>query len=231
MKTPLRVPTSDSDLLRQYLEDNLQSAFEDLVQRHLPLVYGVAHRHLEGSSSEAEDIAQEVFLRLARQARELVAHPSVSGWCFQTTRHVVLNHRRSQLRRRQRELAIANGPHSPENECSWEELRPVLDDALEALPPRDREVVLWRYFELSPHAEIGGRLGIQENAARMRVERALEKLREQLERRSITSTAAALGLLLGQQVFATPPPDLAGRIARYAVAPAAVTPWSGVLMA
>ncbi|MBN9693107.1 MAG: sigma-70 family RNA polymerase sigma factor [Verrucomicrobia bacterium] len=225
------MPDSDSELLRRHLQGSDPTAFEHLVRRHLPLVLGVAHRHLDEDSSEAEDVAQEVFLRLARQAKELAQHPSLAGWCFQTARHVVLNHRRARVRQRQRELASASGPLAPETEPAWEEFRPELDRALESLPSPDRELVLWRFFEKARHAEIGHRLGIQENAARMRVERALEKLRENLQQRGIPSTAAALGLVLGQHAVASPPAGWVERIALRATAPAAVATVGGGLLA
>ena len=225
------MPDSDSELLRHHLQGSDPTAFEHLVRRHLPLVLGVAHRHLEGDPSEAEDIAQEVFLRLACQAQELTQHPSLAGWCFQTARHVVLNHRRARMRQRVRELSLAHGPHSSDPEPSWEEFRPELDHALESLPTPDRELVLWRFFEKARHAEIGDRLGIQENAARMRVERALEKLRENLQQRGIHSTAAALGLVLGQHAVASPPAGWVERIALRAAAPIGAASLTGGLLA
>lgn len=81
----------------------------------------------------------------------------------------------------------------------WEHLRPIIDDSLSQLGDGDREVVLLRFFANLPFAQIGARLSVTENAARMRSERALERLRVLIARRGVTSTAVALGLALESQ--------------------------------
>src|SRR5262249_39602665 len=93
-----------------------------------------------------------------------------------------------------------------------------LDDVMHELSTSDREAVLMRYFERRPLAEIGKRLGLTENTARMRVERALDKLREGLARRGVTSTLSALTLLLGERAVGAAPAGLAGRVGRTATA-------------
>ena len=89
--------------------------------------------------------------------------------------------------------------------AAWERLRPVIDDALGELDERDRQAVLLRFFSGLPLAQVGERLRLTENAARMRVDRALDKLHVRLARRGVTSTSAALAVALtGQAGFATP---------------------------
>ncbi len=106
-------------------------------------------------------------------------------------------------------------------EVDWERLRPVLDEAMHELSEGDREAVLMRYFRGWRFAEIGQRLGLTEDAARMRVERALEKLRVALGRRRITSTTAALGVILANQPAVAVPAGLATMVASAAMAGAA----------
>jgi hypothetical protein len=106
-------------------------------------------------------------------------------------------------------------------EVDWERLRPVLDEAMHELSAGDREAVLMRYFRGWRFAEIGQRLGLTEDAARMRVERALEKLRVALGRRRITSTTAALGVILANQPTVAVPAGLATTVASAALAGAA----------
>src|SRR5438552_8383486 len=84
----------------------------------------------------------------------------------------------------------------PGPEQDWKHLGSVLEDAMHELGERDRLAVLLRFFQDKSLKEVGLALGLSENAARMRVERALDKLRAQLARKGVTSTAAALGLLL-----------------------------------
>jgi len=104
------------------------------------------------------------------------------------------------------------------------ELRPVVDDALEALGDRDREAVLLRFFEGWSWAEIGERLALTEDAARMRVDRALERMRGALARRGVTSTTAALGAALAGQAAAGVPAGLAASVAGAAVAGGGAAP-------
>jgi hypothetical protein len=80
-------------------------------------------------------------------------------------------------------------------DADWEKIRPALDDAMHELKDADREVILLRYFENRPFAEVGAKLGLNENAARMRVERALEKLRVVFTRRGITTTTALASVI------------------------------------
>jgi hypothetical protein len=96
------------------------------------------------------------------------------------------------------------GADSPE--ADWEKIRPVLDEVLSELDDRDREAVLLRFFDNRPFGEIGTQLKLGENAARMRVDRALDKLHGLFARRGIRSTSAALGLLLAQQATAASAP-------------------------
>jgi ribosomal protein L18 len=94
--------------------------------------------------------------------------------------------------------------HEPGPDLAWEELRPVLDTAMHELDEADREVILMRYFENRKHADIGERIGLTENAARMRVERALEKLRAALFSRGATATAALAASLSANAVSGAP---------------------------
>jgi hypothetical protein len=88
-----------------------------------------------------------------------------------------------------------------------------------------------RYFEGQPFAAVGARLGIGETSARMRAERALEKLRVRLARKGVTSTAAALGLVIANQAVAAPPAGLAATLAGNALLhPVAVGGGAGVLV-
>ena len=85
-------------------------------------------------------------------------------------------------------------------EPDWEKIRPTLDDAMHELKETDREAILLRYFENQQFAEVGAKLGLNENAARMRVERALEKLRDIFTKRGIT-TATALASVISANAF------------------------------
>jgi hypothetical protein len=113
-------------------------------------------------------------------------------------------------------------------EAKWDELRPVLDAAMHELGETDREAILLRFFEGCSLAEVGAAIGLAENSARMRVDRALEKLREQLARRGITSTTTALGLMLAQQPATALPIGLAASVASGALVGVAASAGGGL---
>src|SRR5581483_6647878 len=193
------VMDADSRLLTQYVEDHSQTAFAALVQRHVDLVYSAALRQLGGDAHLAWDAAQGVFLALAQNAPRLIHHAALTGWLYTTTRFVCAKLVRTRQRARSREAAFSamNEIHDDDAAAAdWGAVRAVLDDAMHELGPGDREALLLRHFEGLSFGEIGGVWGLGENAARMRVERAMEKLRSRLARRGITSTAIALGTTL-----------------------------------
>lgn len=185
----------DATQLRRYIEDGSQQAFTALVEKYIDLVYSAALRRTVGDPHRAADVSQEVFTALARQARTLASHPVLGAWLHSTTRNIAVNLMLSDQRRARRqhtalELDTAQ-PAAPSPE--WEQLRPVLDAAIDELPERDRQPVVMRFLERRPFKEIGAALTISEDAARVRTDRALDKLRGVLAQRGITSTAAALG--------------------------------------
>jgi hypothetical protein len=107
--------------------------------------------------------------------------------------------------------------HETAPEADWEKLRPTLDDAMHELKETDREAVLLRYFENRQFAEVGAKLGLNENAARMRVERALEKLRAIFTKRGIT-TATALASVISANAVQIAPANLAATLTTASIA-------------
>lgn len=221
---------NDAELLRRYARERDEDAFAELVQRYVALVYHAAQRQLGAEAHAAEDVTQTVFTRLARKAAALANHSSVAGWLHATTRFAAAETLRAERRRRARELeaCLMQESAGESSEVEWTQLRPVLDEALNELDTADREAVLLRFFVQLPHAQIGTRLHVSENTARMRVERALGKLHALLQRRGITSTAAALGLALTTQAGAGTPAGLAGAVTTKALANAGAAIGPGI---
>lgn len=206
----------DADLLRRYVENADQGAFATLVERRLPLVYSAALRQVGGDAHLARDVAQGVFVDLARKASSLIGRPVLAGWLYTSAGYAAAKVVRAEQRRRHREQeaqAMDALNRADERAPDWTKLRPVIDAAMQDLSERDREAVLLRFFESRGFAEIGERLRIGENGARMRVERALDKLHAGLTRRGIRSSATALGAVLMTEAVSAAPGGLAAAIA------------------
>ncbi|HEX2101581.1 MAG TPA: sigma-70 family RNA polymerase sigma factor [Candidatus Synoicihabitans sp.] len=216
----------DIELLRRYVAEKSEAAFAELVRRRIDGVYASALRRLGGDEHLARDVTQQVFAALARQARSLCERTVLAGWLFLTTRNFAAQVVRTERRRRHREQeAFAMQElttSSLDFAADWSRLRPVLDHVLDELSDSDREAVLLRFFENRSFADVSEKLGITENAARMRVVRALDKLHAQLARRGITSTTTALGLALTHQTGIAAPSGLAATVAGTALSNATI---------
>ena len=226
--------SNDIELLRRYVFERSESAFADLVQQHIALVYSAALRQTNGDAPLAQDVTQVVFTDLARKAARLVRHTSLTGWLYTSTRYAAAGLRRAEQRRSAREqeaYAMNQLLQSAGTDPAWDQLRPVLDEAMHDLKADDREAVLLRYFERLPLAAVGERLGVTENTARMRVDRALDKLRGALVKRGVTSTAGALAVILTGQAAGAAPAGLAAAVSGNAVAAAGAASALSVLLA
>lgn len=200
---------SDARLLRRFTRENSQAAFAALVARHSRLVYSVCRRDV-GNAALAEDAAQAVFLLLARKAPALRGDGSLAGWLYRTARLVSKNALRRELRVRQKEQRAAQqmAQEAQDNQDAlWERIDPRLHAALDALGRVEREAVLLRFWDGLSLAETGAALGLSEDAARMRVTRALEKLKRFLVKEGVVlSTSALAGLLTEKGARAAPAP-------------------------
>ena len=205
--------TSDSALLRQFWAEKDQAAFQQLVERHLSAVYFAALRLVAGDAHLAPDVSQEVFTALAQKARILSSRESVAGWLYTATRFEAARAVREAQRRRVREKAALPEVLSPEQvQAEWEQLRPIIDEGLNALPETDREVVLQRFFYGRDDAAIGTQMGKTADAIRFRVDRALRKMKRGLRRRGVDSSATAIALALASQADAMVPTTAAQKI-------------------
>jgi RNA polymerase sigma factor (sigma-70 family) len=208
--------TDDATLLQRYARERSESDFAELVRRHLNLVYSAALRQVNGDTHLAQDVTQLVFTDLARKAGKLAGHRVLAGWLFTSTRFaaakLVRGARRRQIREQEALLMQENSPSDPAAQLAWERVRPVLDEALGELNEQDREAILLRYMEGRDFAEVGARLALSGNAARMRVDRAVDKLRALLARRGATSTVGALSLALANQAVVAAPAGLAATV-------------------
>lgn len=200
----LDMEATDAELLEEFARHRNEEAFRQLVRRHLAMVFATARRIL-GDSHQAEEIAQTVFLLLADKVGTIGSDQHLAGWLYRAASHHAMHRRRSEGRRQQREQ-IAMAMQLPEPDApANEDLLGELEDALAELQSDERDALVLRFLEDRQLREVGHELGVSEEAARKRVSRALDRLREIFGQRGITaSTGVLTALLVGQAGMGVP---------------------------
>jgi RNA polymerase sigma factor (sigma-70 family) len=191
---------TDLELLRRFVHGSSQEAFAELVRRHIAWVSAAARRRVGGDAHLADEVAQAVFILLAKKSKSLAAARDVtlSPWLFQALRYCsleALRTRRRQVTRDQQAGEIMRQQQSRSTEpqpSAWLDLAPQLDELVGQLGGTDRRAVLLRFYEQQTFGDVGRALGVSEEAARKRVDRAVQKLAGLFRRRGITVGAAAL---------------------------------------
>ncbi len=211
--------SGDHQLLRRYADEGSEAAFAELVSKYVNLVYSAALRRAGGDTHLAQDVAQLVFADLARKAGSLSPEVVLAGWLHRATRFAVAQVIRSERRRQCREQE-AVAMNTSESGSDWEQIRPLLDEALDELSAADRDALILRFMEQRSFSEVGRALGSNEEATRKRVSRALEKLRELMVRRGVTTTAAALSTAVTVNAVETVPAGLAATLTTASLASA-----------
>ncbi|MFO0809195.1 MAG: RNA polymerase sigma factor [Gemmataceae bacterium] len=206
----------DAELLARFLGGDT-SAFDAIVRRHGPMVYGVCRRRL-GSSPDADDAFQATFLLLVRKASSLRRPDSLGPWLYGVASRTALKAKSLAARRRERPLADV-----PTTSTDTD-LGPTLDAAVAALPAKYRSAVVLCYFEGLPHAEAAKRLGCPPNTVATRLARARDRLRTWLLRRGYGPAAGLVAALLVREVSAAVPSALVRQLARNVAAFAAGSP-------
>lgn len=177
------------------VRDDDQAAFGELVERYQHRLVGVMH-HLVGHRDEAEDLAQEVFLRVYRNRKKYTPRAKFSTWVFTIANNLALN----SLRDRQRKPVVPLSPFESASSSQWgtanvpgsrdqppahnlqqAELADVVRRALDGLNDRQRVAVVLNKFEDMGYAEIAEVMGLSEKAVKSLLSRARGKLRDALQ--------------------------------------------------
>jgi len=208
----------DNALLREYVGRDSEEAFATLVTRHINKVYSVAWRHT-GNLHQAEEITQAVFVMLARKSAHLGKRVILEGWLYQTARLTSLTFIRSEIRRAHREQEAYVQIVSNQNDSeAWTQIAPLLDAALAGLNETDRHAVVLRFFYGKSMKEIGVACGGSEGATRIRLHRAVEKLRNFFVKCGITSTPEIIVRAISTHSVQTAPATLANTVTAAALA-------------
>ncbi|MBA4147764.1 MAG: sigma-70 family RNA polymerase sigma factor [Verrucomicrobia bacterium] len=199
---------SDLELLQTYSQTGSETAFAELVNRHLPLVFSAAMRQVR-SADLAQDVAQSVFTDLAKSAARLREGALVSAWLYQVTRRTAVDCIRRETRRQSREQTAFEMSQLHTNDGAWSQIEPLLDEGMESLDEQDRGAILLRYFENKNFQEVGSALGISDDAAQKRVSRAVERLRSYFTKRGVGVSASSVVLAISANAAPAVPSGLA----------------------
>ena len=188
---------SDPDVrLMLEVRDGSAAAFEELMLRYQGRLVTVLE-HLVGRRGQAEDLAQEVFLRVYRSRERYTPGARFSTWLFTIANNVALNAKRSRSRRREvnvepaesgavgavplEQMAQAASGQMPTRQLDKAELRDVVRLAVATLSERQRMAVLLSKFEEMSYADIGAAMDMTPQAIKSLLSRARENLRTALE--------------------------------------------------
>jgi RNA polymerase sigma factor (sigma-70 family) len=187
---------TDQHLLQLWATGTDEMAFREFAARYAGFVFGTARRRV-GDVSLAEEITQDVFATVARQAARLRSHPSIAAWLHRTAMLTALD----RLRRRARQERKVEDLKAMQSRTSerdpWVEVLPRLDEALDRLRGPDRDLLMLHFAEGLTFPKVAARLGTSPDAARMRTTRALESLSQLLRSAGVTIPAAMLAAGLG----------------------------------
>lgn len=207
----------DQHLLDRFTQRREEAAFEALVRRHGPLVWGVCRRVLH-DWHDAEDAFQATFLVLARKAGAVGRRASVGSWLYRVAYHMALKARKQAMNRRKREKRLAVRDESdPLAEVTGRELLAVLDEELQRLPERQRAPLVLCYLEGQTRDAAARRLGCSTSTLKRRLEVGKARLHARLARRGVALSAALVAAALTRTATAAVPGVLVGSTARAAL--------------
>jgi RNA polymerase sigma-70 factor (ECF subfamily) len=181
--------SEDDHALMRRIATGDANAFRDLVERHQKAVVGTAAKML-GGYDDAEDIAQQVFLRVWKNAKRYRPDARFTTYLFTITRNLVFNETRRRGRKKEvsadeieestGHLAEERAGLRPDEQLLQEELRQAVDRAIASLPEAQRMAVVLRRYEQLPYEEIAKVLDLSVSAVKSLLFRARTALRESL---------------------------------------------------
>lgn len=203
-------------LVKEFATAHSDRAFAILVERRIGLVHSAALRRVS-QPQLAEEVTQAVFILLARKAASLKSDTVLPGWLYRTTGYLAADALKMQRRRafREEQAFMQSTPDAPESPV-WKDIAPLLESAMDHLGDHDRNALLLRFFEDKTLAEVGTALGVSEDAARVRINRALQKLQHYFARQGISSTTAMLAGTIAANSLQAVPLGLANTISAVA---------------
>ena len=189
---------ADSDLISRAAGGDA-AAFQALVERHRSMVYRVAYQ-FAGNHYDAEDIAQEVFIKVYRSLDRFRQDAQLSSWMYRIVMNACIDHRRRHSPANaapfgeEAEHQMLNTPEEtpdPETRAYAGELGQVLESEIARLPKGQRIVFVMRHHQGLKLSEIAAALGLAEGTVKRQLHAAVHRLREALSDANVTAGGRA----------------------------------------
>jgi RNA polymerase sigma factor (sigma-70 family) len=203
LKLPAAMHT-DLQLLAHYHQKGDISAFQQLVKAHAGMVYATARRVTQDAVL-AEDIAQETFLQLARQGKQI--RDSVAAWLHRVAWTKACSSVRSEATRRKYEAAVAESANTQQQEAPWANIEPELDAAIASLPEELRGPLIQHFLEGVSQRDIAEHLGVNQSTVSRGIEAGVTALRRYLRSKGILC-GSGIGTLLSANALQAAPSSI-----------------------
>jgi RNA polymerase sigma factor (sigma-70 family) len=206
---------TDADLLEAFVGRGEQAAFEALLRRHGPMVWGVCRRTLR-NEADAEDAFQATFLVLVRKAASITPRALVGNWLYGVAHNTALKAKAMNGKRCAKERQAAQRPRAEAAAEDRRQAQAALDEELSRLPDKYRAPVVLCHLEGHSRKEAARALGVPEGTVAGRLARARAMLAGRLARRGVALSAGALAVFLSEEAAAGVPAPLVGATAKAA---------------
>lgn len=204
----------DATLLERWIYKQDAEAFSEIVSRHASMVYATCRRVLHDPSL-AEDATQDCFIKLSQAERTIGA--SIGGWLHRVATNRCVDMLRSHQRRVTREEEYVS-THSNDDAQTWNDIQAHIDRAIAALPDDIRHPIVYHFLEGNTHKETAKILGITRSGTTRRIQRGIDLIRADLDKRGVTVAAAALTTLLGTHAVTAAPAKVEAALNKIALA-------------
>jgi RNA polymerase sigma factor (sigma-70 family) len=192
--------STDGQLLASFIDHKDEAAFEALVRRHGPMVFGVCRR-VVGNHHDAEDAFQATFLVLARKAPSVRPRERLANWLHGVALRTAMKAKPLTAKRRGREKQVTAMPE-PEaaQQSQWPDLQPLLDQELNGLPANYRLPILLCDLQGKTIKDAAQQLGWPHGTLAGRLARGRKLLAKRLANRGVVLSAGSLATVISQNV-------------------------------
>ena len=210
---------SDATLLERWTAERDAEAFQELVSRHAGMVFATCLRIL-GNREDANDTAQACFIKLAERVRP--TRDSLTGLLHTMARRESYNLIKSHKRRQTREQTFSDA-HTETTEITFDDVSTHVDEAIGALPEKERAVIVAHFLEGHTHDAIAEELGVGRSTVSYRISKGADRIRASLAKQGITASATSLAAAMTSATAEAAPAGLVAAVGKLAIAGTAGT--------